>query len=198
VAAASALIYSAVDTATRIQQGEVVSNLLRMQLDLASFGEPTPMVQTEIHEFAIVMTQNCELEQDHKIRNGISNKGKLLPNVLFCHVETAGQLRTSVPPGSDIWKRIVQNKDERYHFLQKVEADCDTLGQGLPELGIDFMRYFTIPTDEVYKRVAASEARRRCFLRSPYLEHLSNRFAHFISRVALPEDHFSEPEVKRP
>ena len=54
------------------------------------------------------------------------------------------------------------------------------IGEGMPELGIDFKRYFTIPTDEVYFRIRA-EAQRRSRLRSPYLEHLSNRFYSFQS-----------------
>ena len=95
--------------------------------------------------------------------------------------------------GSKAWARIQANKDERYHFLQKAEAIDDVRGEGLPELGIDFKRYFTIPTEEVYWRVHQKEAQRRCVLQSPYLEHLSSRFAYFLSRVALLEDHFSEP-----
>ena len=79
--------------------------------------------------------------------------------------------------------------------MQKVDATCDGLQQGLPELTIDFKRYFTIPTDEVYKRIEISETKRRCVLVGPYLEQLSSRFAYFIGRVALPEDHFSEPAV---
>ena len=39
---------------------------------------------------------------------------------------------------------------------------------GIPELGVDFKRYFTIPTDEIYKRIEKGEVRRRCVLMSPY------------------------------
>jgi hypothetical protein len=59
-------------------------------------------------------------------------------------------------------------------------------------MGIDFKRYFTIPADETYRRVELGEAQRRCVLQSPYLEHLSSRFAYYLSRVALPLDHVSE------
>jgi hypothetical protein len=176
----------------RLFQGEVISNLLRVRLDLASLGAQAPVIQTEIHAYAIVLTQECELDQDFKARTGSNKPDKLIPNVLFCQVSTAEQLCGTVG-GSDIWKRVRQNKDERYQFLQKVDPVCDALQQGLPELAIDFKRYFTIPTDEVYKRVEINEAKRRCVLVGPYLEHLSSRFAYFIGRVALPEDHFSEP-----
>jgi hypothetical protein len=136
------------------------------------------------------------LEQDFKVRLMGNPSDKLLPNVLFCNLAKAEDLRgTAATTGinSEMWKRISQNKDERYHFLQAVDGSCDALQIGLPETGIDFKRYFSIPTDELYKRIEIGEAKRRCILVSPYLEHLSNRFAHFLSRIALPEDHFSEP-----
>ena len=94
---------------------------------------------------------------------------------------------------STIWDRVKKNKDERYHFLEKIPANCDACGEGLPELGVDFKCYFTLPTEEVYRRVELNKARRRSVIRSPYLEHLSSRFAFFLSRVALPQEHLSEP-----
>jgi hypothetical protein len=149
-------------------------------------------MEKEIHHYAVVLTQECELDQDFKARQGANKPDKLIPNLLFCQVSTAEEIRGTIS-GSDIWKRVWQNKDERYHFLQKVDAACDALQQGLPELAIDFKRYFTVATEEVYKRIEINEAGRRCVLVGPYLEHLSSRFAYFIGRVALPEDHFSEP-----
>lgn len=105
-------------------------------------------------------------------------------------IEAAG-LRGAPGINSAIWRRIEQNKDERYQFLKRITPEQDTLGEGLPELGIDFKRYFTIPTDEVYVRLSAG-VQRRCRLVSPYLEHLSTRFWYFQARVALPAEHRSE------
>ena len=75
---------------------------------------------------------------------------------------------------------------------EKIAPADDSQNIGLPELGIDFKRHFTIPTDEMYKRLQIGEAKIRCMLMSPYLEHLSCRFAYFLSRIALPAEHFSE------
>lgn len=130
--------------------------------------------------------------QDFKPRNeGNLESDKIIPSVLFCEVITAEQLRGRADMKSNIWQRIRQNKDERYQFLEKVLSKDDLLGEGLPELGIDFKRYFTIPTDEVYFRLK-TDAKRRCRLVSPYLEHLSSRFYYFQNRIALPADHRSE------
>jgi hypothetical protein len=162
-------------------------------LDLGFLGTDEHRVYEVTHGYAVVLTQDCDLEQDFSVRQKQIASDKLLPSVLFCEVATAEELFGRVKSlGSKLWDRIRINKDERYHFLQKIEADRDGLGLGMPELGIDFKRYFTIPTDEVYKRIEIGKAKRRCALVSPYLEHLSSRFAYFLSRVALPENHFSE------
>jgi hypothetical protein len=90
-----------------------------------------------------------------------------------------------------LWDPVKKNKNERYQFLQQVEQADDAAAEGVPETGIDFRRYFTIPTGEVYVQIEKF-ARRRCRLLSPFLEHLSNRFAHYLCRVALPFEHVSE------
>jgi hypothetical protein len=114
-------------------------------------------------------------------------------HLLFCEVATAEALFARVKPlGSRLWDRIKINKDERYHFLQKVAPIDDVQGQGLPEMGIDFKRYFTVAPEEVYYRIEMGESKRRCYLLSPYMEHQCTRFASFLSRVALPDDHLSE------
>ncbi len=179
-----------------LRQGEILSNIRRFRIDPNTLGTDNPGIQFALHDFAIVLTQDCDLEQDFKVRSAGNRSDKLLPNVLFCNLAKAEDLRgTAATTGisSDMWKRISQNKDERYHFLQAVDGSCDAQQIGLPELGLDFKRYFTLPTDELYHRIDSGEAKRRCILVSPYLEHLSNRFAHFLCRVALPEDHLSEP-----
>ena len=145
------------------------------------------MIRVE-YPYAIVLSQACDLTQDFSSRqNGKSQ----LPDVLFCQLPTADALKAGCG-GSDIWKRVKQNKDERYHFLEKVPIDSDAAGEGLPEMGIDFKRYFTLPTEEVYRWIELGQTKRRAVLCSPYLEHLSSRFAYFMSRVGLPRDHVSE------
>ena len=111
------------------------------------------------------------------------------PLLRGCH---GGGIAGSAGITTDIWRRIRINKDERYQFLQRIGSVQDAAGQDLPELGIDFKRYFTIPADEVYRRIELGEAQRRCVLNSPYLEHFCVRFANYLSRVALPADHLSE------
>jgi len=143
------------------------------------------------HPYALVLSQGCDLEQDFRARQGHVSQDKMVPTVLFCEVGLVSELKTNVKQSS-AWNRLIINSDERYHFFQKVDREDDAASEGLPELGVDFKRFFAIPTEEVYHRIKNGEAKRRCCLRSPYLEHLCRRFANFLSRVALPEPHSSD------
>ena len=203
--AQGSLIYMISSSSEPLRQGEILSNLLQLPLDPDKVdlaldpekGEDNrrTFIQPVYHPFSIVVSQDCDLDWDFKARKNEdpTQRHKLLPNILFCMVTTAEELRGRSDMKSDIWKRVKGNKDERYHFFQKVEPAWDLLGQGLPELGADFKRYFTIPTNEVYFQLEKSTANRRCRLASPYLEHFASRFSYYLSRVALPEDHYSEP-----
>lgn len=182
-----------------LRQGEILSNLKQFKLNIESLRFGKPLAEPIIHPFAVIVTQDCDCEQDFKKRQAndlVSDK--IIPSILFCEVVVAGQLKDrdvgkeSKDINSKVWGQVKINKHERYHFLESVPAELDTLGEGLPELAFDFKRYFTIPTDEVYYRLEIEEAKRRCRLISPYLEHLISRFNYFQSRIALPQDHMSE------
>ena len=181
--------YIAVVKGERLWQGEILSNLIQIRQALDTVGTNDPPKLNEIaHPLAIVLTQDCDLERDHAGRSGARATTFQLPNVLFCEATAAASLRGQVG-GSDIWKRVVQNKDERYQCIEAVSADLDAAQQGLHAIGVDFTRYFTIPTDEVYKRLDIEQAKRHCRLTTPYAEHLASRFFYFRSRIALPTEH---------
>jgi hypothetical protein len=169
-------------------QGEILSCVFRYHLDIDTIDDAEPGFKKEQFKFAVVLTQSCDLAQDFRSRK--ENKPSQIPDVLFCQVPPAIELKTP-ELNAKIWDRVKINKDERYHFLEAVPKDFDSAGEGLPELGIDFKRYFTVPTNEVYARINRRETMRRTVLCSPYLEHLSSRFAYFLSRVGLPHDHIS-------
>jgi len=175
-----------------LRQGEILCNVVQLKLKVETVGSPELEFVFQLHPYVIIVSQDCDLDWDYKARTD-QTTDKLIPNILFCEVTTAESLRRGGDINSGIWGRVKINKDERYQFLQKVAAEEDALQQGLPELGIDFKRYFTLPADEVYTRIVAQETQRRCRLVSPYLEHFSTRFAYYQFRVALPADHFSEP-----
>jgi hypothetical protein len=167
-----------------LRQGEVLTGIVQSVLNVASVGTESPEIDEIEQPIAIIASQDCDLEQDFKGR--AVGKPEQLPSVLFYEVIEAATLLSRLP-GGEIRKPAAINKNERYQVLQAVPRELDALDQGLPDLGIDFKRYFTIPTGEVYKQL--STARRRCVLTSPYLEHFATRAATFQCRIALPEDH---------
>lgn len=185
------MVYERSEPERELRQGEIITGLQRVVLDVGALADNRIVVDLETHTYAILVSQDCDLEQDHNARQGgeTAKADKLLPNLLFLHAVEITDLRGAVPQGRDIWKRIIQNKDERYHVLQRVAEDSDLAGQGIPELGIDFRRHFAIPPEEALFRIVQGTARRRARLGSPYAEHLSSRFAHYLGRVALPLDH---------
>lgn len=168
---------------------EILSGVMQYRRSFASLRAIGPELETIVHPHCIVVSQDCDLEQDFAARQ--SSRLSSLPSIMLCEVSSATDLRGNVAPGRDIWKRIIQNKDERYQFLRAVPVSQDATSEGIPDLGIDFRRCFSIPTDELYEQFNLG-VRRRCRLASPYKEHFMIRFAHFIGRVGLPSNHYKE------
>jgi hypothetical protein len=177
----------------RLYQGEIVSNLVQGCLDVTMLGtRGRPRVDLITHPYAMVVTQDCDLESDFMLRTAQRYSGSALRSVLLCEVSLAEELRNAQEMKSNIWQRVRANKDERYQYLRAIGSHLDALGEGVPDLAIDFKRYFTIPTDEFYRRLELGEVRRRAYLISPWKEHLSTRFFYYLYRVALPEDHYQK------
>lgn len=188
---------------TSLRQGGLLSNVIELTIDLDTMFSQSPNFAQKTHPFAVIMSQDCDLDWDFAARNNQSREHKKIPNVLLCEIMYATDLARQImeiegkkrSDESRTWARVKINKDERYHFFEKIDKSEDLQNEDIAELGSDFKRYFTIPTDELYERIRHGETKRRCRLLSPYMEHLSSRFAYFQSRIALPEEHSSEPGI---
>jgi len=192
-------IYAPSVANSRLHQGEILENLLQSRITAESIrlvtawteesGEPKPglVVDFAQHPLVIVLSQDCDLEQDYNARRG-GGSGKLL-DILFCDVYHADSLKSQLGKSLKEWKVIAENQSPRYQFLGMISTDEDAAGTGLPSLALDFKRYFTLPADEVYERLSIATTFRRCVLGTPYVEHFVQRFFSFLSRVALPIDH---------
>ena len=192
---------SPVDIGKALRQGEILTNVVELQVKPNSImnvdADDHYAVSPIKHPFAIVVSQDCDLEQDFNYRfRNIGNIRHDLPSILFCQAEEIGEFILSESYQSLFKSRTFagnfKNNDAfRYHFIQEVPADLDTRNCGLPELGIDFKRYFTMPTAEIYHRIELSHTKRRSVLNSPYRDHFSQRFYNYNNRVALPEEYES-------
>lgn len=197
--------YILTDYTGALRQGEILSNVIQLKLDMLNTNMAEPVFDSIIHPFVVIVSQDCDLDWDHRARIEDAdeqknvNEQKKIPSILLCELALAeASARTILQQDnaknlnkSRTWSKIKINKDERYQFFELVDQNNDLLKQGLPELVADFKRYLTIPTDELYKRIERGEIQRRCRLNSPYLEHFCSRFYYFQSRVALPEEHYS-------
>ena len=184
----SVQIYGAVERTERLHQGEILASLVCAKQHIESIGASTATIAEVSHPFVAILTQDCDLEWDFTARQE-SKHDLFLPNVLMCEVIETSLLKGKVPPGKDIWKRIIQNKDERYHCIEAFAPGSTGQPPAFESLGIDFKRYFTIPTDELYRRMELGQARRMGRLLTPFAEHLGSRFFFFQSRIATPRNH---------
>lgn len=143
-----------------LRQGEIISDLVQFILRPETINTEDLTGDPLIHPLAIIVSQDCDLDQDFRARNGLASEDKKLPNVLFCQMISAENLRGRSDINAGLWPRIRNNKDERYHFFQKINSEDDALQEGLPELGVDFKRYFS--TRETKFRCVLFTAKRCC------------------------------------
>jgi hypothetical protein len=151
------------------------------------FYDPvTADVEPLVHPYSVILTQDCDLLRDYESRNGGSSRP--LSSALLYIAEPAKDVKGAIG-GSDLWKRVIANNNERYHLLSQVPQESDLLGQGVPNLLLDFREFFTLSPVEIYRQCSVGQAQRRCRLEMPYREHLQSRAAFYFQRVMLPEPH---------
>lgn len=189
----SAVIYILPVAAGPLRQGEILTDVVQRRRTFQSLTLAEPEIEDIHHPYCVIATQDCDLEQDQDAREGRTTADKMIPNVLLLEAVTVEELIAGLARGKDILKRVIANRDDRYQVLEPIPGACDTSGQGLPALGIDFKRCFTVPTEELYAQLN-SGARRRTQLNSNYLEHFNQRFAGYLSRVALLREHRIAPQ----
>ena len=184
-----------------LRQGEILTNVVELRVRLEAIGNVSSDSIYEAnpikHSFAIVASQDCDLEQDFNLRFGNrGNDRNELPSVLLCQAEDVEEFiksekyRTLFASGT--FKGNFKNNDGfRYHFIQEVPVELSAADERVPELGIDFKRYFSMPTAEVYHRINLDQRKRCSVLESPYRDQFSQRFYNFNNRIALPEEYIS-------
>ena len=172
------------------RQGEIVNNLFELKLQITgqkSIDDVRKDAKFDpiVHQYVIVVSQDCDLEWDYKARLGHAPEGKLLTHILFCALFTQAEVRSRSGLKHELWKRARQNQDERYHRLD--EALINGTEERLPELIADFKMTFSLPNEFAYWLVSTSQAIRKGALSSPYLEGFMHRLYYFLGRVATPE-----------
>lgn len=138
----------------------------------------------------VVLHGDCDLEQDFNYRSSPGAGGideanaKIVPEVLLCDLYVEAEIRQQVA-GGDIWKRVRQNQDERYHQL--LQAPISDGGQELPPLFLDFKRSFMDRTPSLYDAISSGAITRVAIIPDVFVHDLMQRYFAYHARVALPD-----------
>ena len=175
-----------------LRQGEILSpvTLHRPIMPSAPLGEGAEArVITVVHNRMVVLHSDCDLEQDFNYRASIGSdavdesNGRVVSEVLLCDLFAESEIRSQIA-GNDIWRRIIQNQNERYHQLP--QACISDSAQQLPQLFLDFKRCFMERTPSLYSAIQTSAILRLAIIPDVYIHDLIQRFFSYHARVGLP------------
>jgi hypothetical protein len=176
----------------RICQGDI---LIDFQLPIASTKSKNVKSETLFFPYLIVVSQDCDLDEhfkkleELKDTKGILKLNQFLPNILVLPAFPSELARegqhlkkifniTKDRIGSDIWGRIIQNNDKRYHFLPAYQEFK------IPSLLLDFKTYMTVAYEDLSLKVSTYYIGT---INELFREKLSRRFCGYLSRIGLPE-----------
>lgn len=173
----------------RFEQGDILRDVTLVEWAEVSGSDLE--IRERVLPYCVVLSQDCDLEHDFNNRADQARKDcdKFLQSVLLCPAYPAPTFREgahlsaeNLPMSrisSEAWKKLSQNNTTRYHFLAG-NADMQ-----IPDLVVDFKHYLTAPRDVLYRK--AYHDRRLATIEIVYRDNLSGRFAHYLSRIGLPE-----------
>lgn len=174
----------------RLVQGDVLRNIEYIEYATESKGNIE--ISKVLFPFVIVLTQDCDLEQDYSFRYSKKSRptqDKWLFSVLvaplynFEHVSTGehltelGMTMQAIKSSRTQLGNLQKNEIPRYHFLnfpEKVPISSSV---------IDFKHYFSVNVTHLKKLKASNFV---CQVSDLYREDISQRFATFLSRIGLP------------
>lgn len=177
----------------RLCQGDILRDVEHIEsvVHMDNYIEITKTIFPRV----IVLTQDCDLEQDHKKRVGQPPKPTLVsvlvaPLYIAEHVFNGEHLQLldlMLPPINRTkteGKTIIKNETPRYYYLNFEKT------ARLPPLIIDFKHYFSVSVE--YLRTL-KPANFECKVSELFRESISLRFANYLSRIGLPEVGEAQP-----
>jgi hypothetical protein len=177
------------DIAPRVCQGDVFGGIEYIE----SFKAGTDKVSASVivFPFIIVLTQDCDLEQDHTLRSGAKNANQdkhllsllVAPMYNFEHVRAGNHLigldMTMERINSNKASFVKNNEIARYHYLE-----FDPNEVPIPPSVIDFKHYFSVNVEYLRSMIATNWV---CKIAELHRENVCQRFASFLARIGLPD-----------
>ncbi len=183
----------------RYCQGDILRDLNVMEgAAVTSDAAQEIAIVTRSLPYAVVLSQECDLHQDQQNRTNQRQitQDKYLHSVLLGPAYPAETFKIGQHLklldvvcqtwGGDKWKSLQQNNVDRFHFLPAAGP------LQVPDMVIDFKHFLTAP------RVTLVSLKPDTYVASLgqlFRENLSQRFANFLSRIALPDPR-DEAELK--
>lgn len=173
----------------RLCQGDILRDV--HWVEYVSEASGIIEVSRVVFPLAIVLTQDCDLEQDHRFRTEeLSTQDKWLISVLMAplynvehvyqgeHLSELGIRMERVPKSGNTGNFLRQNERPRYHYLE--------FDEGVPIVPsvIDFKHYFSATVEYLTRLKPASYV---CSVAPLFREDIAQRFASYLARVGLPE-----------
>lgn len=174
----------------RLSQGDILRDLELVEWGTVGGSPPEQQITLTRRRlpYAIVLSQECDLYQDLQNRSDFQKptQDKYLHSVLLGPAYVAQRVREGshlAPLKCELlnrnrWNSVQQNSDPRYHYLPAAES------LQVPDLVLDFKHFITAP------RGILLDLKREAYLASLgqlFRDNLSQRFAHFLARIALPD-----------
>ncbi len=177
---------------TRVSQGDIYKDIDFVEYILEKDG----IVEFSriTFPYVVVLTQDCELQQDYAYRKGQSDRflqNKMLLSVLVAPLYNAEHLfngehlseldiqTTKIKKTGTEGKFILANTRPRYHYLDFPE------NVPIAKSVIDFKHYFSVNVEYLRKEKSKNFV---CKISELYRESLSQRFANYLSRIGLPDN----------
>ena len=175
----------------RISQGDIYKDV--EFIEYAIEREGVIEISKIVFPFVVVLTQDCDLSQDYKVRwarKDTPNHDKKLFSVIvaplynsehFYNGKHLSELSMSMAEINKVrtpGKNLKQNQTPRYHYLEFPDSVPI-----VPSV-IDFKHYFTVNVEYLKKHKRDNFV---CQIGTLYREDVSQRFSSFLSRIGLPE-----------
>jgi hypothetical protein len=174
----------------RLCQGDILRNV-----DSPEYSEvigDAAILTVVRFPLALVLSQDCDIQQDHHALVGAESGGCRLLSVLLAPLyemndaisgEQLANLKIPMPSlpnskKSQSAKGLRQNQHPRYHCLPLSEAKS-----GLPDAVVDFKHYFTVSSAYL---LAIHDRSLVASLATLYREDVCQRFAAYLARIGLP------------
>lgn len=174
----------------RLAQGDILRSVEHVEYVVVKDG--IVELSKIVFPLAIVLTQDCDLAQDHTFRSqdeSKPNQDKYLLSVLLAplyniehvyageHLKDLGLAMASIKKNSTQGNNLKNNETPRFHYLE-FEMDVPVA----PSV-IDFKHYFSCNVEYLRTHKADNFV---CQLADLYRENVSQRYSNFLSRIGLP------------